>query len=68
MDQEISSMNDDHKPLPQPAAPAIGESEDSPRTVSTQELFAGLREICIEHEGEVYRLRITRRNKLILQK
>jgi hemin uptake protein HemP len=28
----------------------------------------GRREILIEHEGVRYRLRITRRNKLILQK
>ncbi|HTU89153.1 MAG TPA: hemin uptake protein HemP [Gemmataceae bacterium] len=33
-----------------------------------EELFRGQREICIEHNGEHYRLRITRRNKLILQK
>jgi hemin uptake protein HemP len=33
-----------------------------------EELFQGHREICIEHEGKRYRLRITRRNKLILQK
>jgi hemin uptake protein HemP len=31
-------------------------------------LFQGHREIRIEHEGMQYRLRITRRNKLILQK
>jgi hemin uptake protein HemP len=42
--------------------------EDMPKVVSAQQLFAGEREICIEHEGERYRLRITRRNKLILQK
>jgi hemin uptake protein HemP len=46
----------------------FAKSEDSPKVVSAQELFDGQREICIEHEGEVYRLRITRRNKLILQK
>jgi hemin uptake protein HemP len=34
----------------------------------TEELFQGQREICIEHDGKRYRLRITRRNKLILQK
>jgi hemin uptake protein HemP len=33
-----------------------------------EELFQGQREICIEHDGKQYRLRITRRNKLILQK
>jgi hemin uptake protein HemP len=32
------------------------------------ELFAGRREICIEHAGQLYRLRITRSGKLILQK
>ena len=36
--------------------------------LSTRQLFAGAKEILIEHEGEHYRLRITRRNKLILQK
>lgn len=36
--------------------------------VRTQELFGEHREIVIDHEGERYRLRITRRGKLILQK
>jgi hemin uptake protein HemP len=36
--------------------------------VEARQLFQGNREICIEHEGVRYRLRITRRNKLILQK
>lgn len=31
-------------------------------------LFQGEREIIIQHDGVRYRLRITRRNKLILQK
>ena len=47
---------------------AADHSEAAPRTVAADELFEGAREICIEHEGEIYRLRITRRNKLILQK
>ena len=38
------------------------------RTIDAHNLFRGEREICIEHEGIRYRLRITRRNKLILQK
>jgi len=33
-----------------------------------EELFRGHREIWIEHDGKRYRLRLTRRNKLILQK
>ncbi len=44
------------------------EPQGNVRTVSAQEIFQGDREVCIEHEGEIYRLRITRRNKLILQK
>lgn len=39
-----------------------------PVVVDARQLFGGQREICIEHEGVRYRLRITRRNKLILQK
>ena len=31
-------------------------------------LFCGHREVCIEHAGQTYRLRITRQNKLILTK
>jgi len=38
------------------------------RRVSTRELFDGSREIQIEHNGEVYRLRITQRGRLILTK
>lgn len=39
-----------------------------PPILHAKELFQGHREICIEHDGKRYRLRITRRNKLILQK
>ena len=34
----------------------------------SRELFCGRREVRIEHAGQTYRLRITRRNKLILTK
>jgi len=37
-------------------------------TYSTASLFGGAREIEIEHNGEIYRLRITRQGKLILNK
>jgi hemin uptake protein HemP len=36
--------------------------------VKSEDIFRGTREVCIEHAGERYRLRITRRNKLLLQK
>ena len=51
-----------HEKPPGLPGPAAG------RTIDADELFRGEREICIEHEGIRYRLRITRRNKLILQK
>lgn len=40
----------------------------NPLVISAEQLFRERREICIEHNGVRYRLRITRRNKLILQK
>lgn len=44
------------------------ETSASPPILRTLDLFRGQREIWIEHDGQHYRLRITRRNKLILQK
>jgi hemin uptake protein HemP len=44
------------------------EVETSSPVLHVEDLFQGQREICIEHDGKHYRLRITRRNKLILQK
>jgi hemin uptake protein HemP len=44
-----------------------GERE-LPRTVSSQELLQGDRELWIEHEGQLYRLRVTSRGKLYLTK
>ncbi len=41
---------------------------DPAPVVQAKELFGECREIVIEHEGERYKLRITRRGKLILQK
>jgi hemin uptake protein HemP len=45
-------------------APDDGESP----VVDSEELFRNSREIRIRHVGEVYRLRITRNGKLILNK
>ena len=51
-------------------SPVPPRPEDSPRqvVVNAEELFQGTREVWIDHAGVRYRLRITRRNKLILQK
>ncbi len=40
----------------------------SMRTVSSAALFAGEHEIGIDHRGALYRLKITRQGKLILNK
>jgi hemin uptake protein HemP len=46
------------------------EADDDapPRIIRAEDLFGPHREIWIEHDGIRYRLRITRRSKLILQK
>lgn len=38
------------------------------RTVTSESLFDGTHEIGIEHRGSLYRLKITRQGKLILNK
>jgi hemin uptake protein HemP len=56
--------------------PKSHEEEEDPHkatdpnapVIDALRLFEGRREICLELEGVRYRLRITRRNKLILQK
>ncbi|MCC6714335.1 MAG: hemin uptake protein HemP [Gammaproteobacteria bacterium] len=36
--------------------------------IRSEELFGARREVHIEHRGEIYRLRVTRQDKLILTK
>ena len=57
------AMNPPKPPSPQPA-----ENADGPKVVRAEELFGERREVWIELDGVRYRLRITRRGKLILQK
>jgi hemin uptake protein HemP len=47
--------------VPPKAVPAI-------RVVRSEELFAGERAVVIQHGGEMYRLLVTRNDRLILQK
>ncbi len=44
------------------------KKENVPRTISSDELFMGSREIVIRHKDEFYRLSITKAGKLILNK
>jgi hemin uptake protein HemP len=45
-----------------------GGAPKGERAMSSTELFGGRREVLIDHEGQVYRLRITRNGKLIMNK
>ncbi len=47
--------------------PALSHAT-SPVVLRSQALFGGQRELLIMHNGEAYRLRITRQDKLILTK
>lgn len=40
----------------------------SVRTIASEDLFRGSHEIAINHSGAIYRLKITRQGKLILNK
>ena len=57
-------MTEPYKPNDQTVNPPA----PPPLLLDARELFQGRREVVIEHQGVRYRLRITRRNKLILQK
>jgi hemin uptake protein HemP len=50
------------------AAAAPAAAPGPARRFSSRALFDGHRELLIEHEGEIYRLRHTRGGKLILNK
>ena len=55
-----------NQPKPAPREPA--GSTEPPKVVRAEELFGEHREVWIDLDGVRYRLRITRRGKLILQK
>jgi hemin uptake protein HemP len=57
----------------QPSMPFPEEADEQsdserPLTVTSQEVLQGRRELWIEHEGQIYRLRVTSRGKLYLTK
>lgn len=53
---------------PNPPEPEDVSAAGQPIVIDANTLFRGTREIHIELDGVRYRLRITRRGKLILQK
>ncbi|MDF0700005.1 hemin uptake protein HemP [Rhizobium sp. MC63] len=54
---------DSFKHAPLPSEPAVQQ-----RIVDSADLFRGTNEIVIRHDGLIYRLKITRQGKLILNK
>jgi hemin uptake protein HemP len=59
----MSMMTDEKRPEPRPLPAGI-----QPRKITSTELLQGKNELWIEHAGQLYRLRVTRSGKLILQK
>ena len=52
---------------PRPSQPSSATNGSQP-IVESHELFRGASEILISHDGAIYRMRITRQGKLILNK
>jgi hemin uptake protein HemP len=71
--QALAMQDNPPQEVPRPAASpggAVNEptaAEDT-RVLRSEELFAGARVVMIQHADELYRLMITRNNRLILQK
>ena len=64
MPDEPNPESDEARKPPQVAPRA--SATNPPRLISSDALFAGAREIVIEHNGRRYQLRITALGKLIL--
>ncbi len=62
MQTEPTAADDSNRPEQDPPA------NDAPRILQAEELFAGRREVWIQHGDQRYRLRITAAGKLILTK
>ncbi len=56
-----------NNPMQCPAnSPVPGAAATAPQRVKLADLLQQMREIEIDHEGKIYRLRLTQTNKLIL--
>lgn len=56
------------RPRPLPQSQHESDRAQPVRTISSEALFEGGTEVAIHHLGSVYRLKITRQGKLILNK
>jgi len=52
----------------QATTPHCGQASPPPARWTSEVLLAGAREVQIEHQGSIYRLRLTQLGKLILTK
>lgn len=69
VDQQDRQVNDTPPLATDPRRPATSFLGDvPPRVVSSAEIFQGDYEVLIQHGDQTYRLRITRANRLILNK
>ncbi|HEY5313220.1 MAG TPA: hemin uptake protein HemP [Pirellulales bacterium] len=59
--------SEEHLPPIAQDPPPLASAIDA-RVLHSEELFAGRRLVIIEHAGAMYRLQITARGRLILQK
>jgi hemin uptake protein HemP len=57
----------DHNPA-KPATEKTGGNSAASTAIPSADILRGTKEVLIEHEGEIYRLRVTRNGKLILNK
>ena len=61
-------MEDAKSQPPEPTCEPMASKSSRCSMVNSSELLRGKPELQISHEGEVYRLRVTRNGKLILNK
>lgn len=58
----------DHSLLSSTRADSRPQGRLQVRTLKSEDILRGSKEVVIEHAGAVYRLKLTRQNKLILNK
>ena len=68
MDIETGSDQSSGEGSREPSPVQDGAETESPPFYESGDLLQGAKEIVIRHHGECYRLRLTRNNKLILNK
>ena len=68
MESQLSSVETAANTTEQSIVRTLIPTEAGTPEYSSESLFQGRREVLISHEGQTYRLRVTRGGKLILNK